>query len=182
MTTKDGSTHNITVGTLAHRIVSSTLRAGWPEARHERNQLILRTGRSEMAAHPVTYRPREALLDAVTAAGVYLWRFLPESDWAPIMIDEALNGGGRPDVVFDHAEHGVLIDELKLGVGRFGESMVRAQIDRYLDEGTALFGERLIGVRLCSVHEPARSRIYLPGRTRSMLASDHPLCRELAPR
>ena len=181
MTTNDGSTHHIQVGALAHRIVAHVLREGWPDQRHERNALVVRAGRAEMDAQPVTYRPREALLEAVTAAGVYLWRFQPAAEWTPVMIEQPLFDV-RPDVVFEHADHGVLIDELKIGVGRSGEDRVRAQIDRYVEAGSARWADRFIGVRLCSVHEPGRSRIHLPGRRRSLLTVEHALAEEIAPR
>jgi hypothetical protein len=74
----------------------------------------------------------------------------------------------------------VLVDELKLGVGRGGETAVREQIDRYLDAGRRMWGSSFIGVRLCAVHEPLQSRLYLPDRRRSVLLTDADVIEGLA--
>lgn len=58
---------------------------------------------------PVAYRSREALVEAVTAAGIYLNRFRPLDGWA-IVDTELQNGPCRFDVVWHHARHGHLID------------------------------------------------------------------------
>lgn len=169
--------HRLQVGGRAQEIVSEVLR--YPEANRSVLQLTQAAARLQ-TVRPISYRPRESHLEAVTAAGVYLRRFALDSEWA-LLGTEVTAGACRFDLVWRHAEHGVLIDELKLGVGRGGELVVRSQIDRYLLEGTQLWSD-FVGVRLCSVHEPALSRLFRPGRRRSALVSDSHLARELAAR
>jgi hypothetical protein len=133
-----------------------------------------------LADHPIPYRPRDSLLQAVTAAGVYLRRFRLHPEWALLGTELAVEDC-RFDLVWEHPRHGVLIDELKLGVGRRGELAVRAQINRYLDAGSNRWAD-FIGVRLCAVHEPAASRLYLPDSVQSGLVSASPLASEFSPR
>jgi hypothetical protein len=46
---------------------------------------------------------------------------------------------------------------------------VRAQIDKYVQRGSQMWGDRFLGVRMCSVHEPARARLFPPKSRRSAL-------------
>jgi hypothetical protein len=76
----------------------------------------------------------------------------------------------------------MLIDELKLGVGRSAETAVRDQIDRYVTAGSRRWGSSFMGLRLCAVHEPLQSRFYLPDRRRSLLLAEADLPHGLAVR
>lgn len=169
--------HRLAVGACAQRIVAETLRS--PTARPSPIELT-NIARRVFVKHPVSYRSRESLLEAVTAAGVYLHRLRPDGDWEFIGAEQT-HGDCRFDLVWEHPRYGHLVDELKLGVGRGGELAVRAQIDRYLEVGAGLW-PHFVGVRLCAVHEPGMSRLYRPGRRRSDLVSESELVAELAPR
>lgn len=164
-------THQLTVGDRAHRIVAEVLKTGRPQVRSEAAILLTRCGRQVFKEHPVDYRSRASFLDAVTAAGVYLQRFHPGAGWE-LTGTEIVVGQSRFDLVYGSTSGPIVIDELKLGVGRAGESAVRAQIDRYVDAGRRLWGSNFIGVRLCAVHEPLQSRLYLPDRHESMLLAE----------
>lgn len=163
--------HSLVVGDRAHRIVGQLVTIGVPPERAARTIALARTAQVIFHDYPVAYRPREALFQAVTAAGVYLSRFHPRTqDWSLLGV-ELVSGSSRFDLVYE-SRHGVLIDELKLGQGRSGESLVREQIDKYVKRGSEMWGERFLGVRMCSVHEPARARFF-PQKSRrsSLLAS-----------
>lgn len=175
------NTHQLVVGDRAHRIVAAALRSEQPPTRSASAITLARCGRQVFADHPVEYRTRESLLDAVTAAGVYLHRFRPTANWS-LLGDEFAVPGSRFDLVHRNQAGAVLIDELKLGVGRTAETAVREQIDRYLAEGRRLWGSSFVGVRLCAVHEPLQSRLYLPDRRRSVLLTEADLEEGLAVR
>jgi hypothetical protein len=175
-TTATSSDHRLQVGSRTQKIIAELLRRGAVPARSE----LTTVARHVFSESPVEYRPRESLLEAVTAAGVYLNRLRPPSSWT-FVGSELHHSSCRFDVVWAHATHGHLIDEIKLGVGRGGELAVRDQVDRYLEVGSAVWPD-LVGVRLCAVHEPAASRLYLPGQRRSALVSASDLVSELAPR
>ena len=64
--------HQMMVGDRAHRIIAATLVEGVQLERRARALQVIRHARAVFQEHPVDYRPREALVDAVTAAGVYL--------------------------------------------------------------------------------------------------------------
>lgn len=178
MTRSEEPLYALQVGDRAHRIAAATVRRGLVPDRAQRAVTILGYAEQVFADHPVEYRSRAAFLAAVTAAGVYVHRFLPPPPWA-LVGGEIVSGGCRFDLVYEHPTRGVLVDELKLGVGRAGETSVRDQIDRYLVEGERVWDRRFVGVRLCSVHEPARSRLYLPGRKKSLTVAESDLAAEL---
>jgi hypothetical protein len=171
--------HHLRVGDRAHRIVATLLRRGVADDRSQRTIALTRCARSVFEEHPIEYRPREAFLDAITAAGVYLQRFRPLQPWL-LIGNEVPSGRCRFDLVHERDGTGVVIDELKLGVSRSGETAVRDQISRYVDEGSKRWGARFRGVRLCAVHEPTRSRLYPPHRKRSLLITESDLAAELA--
>lgn len=165
------TTHQLVVGDRAHRIVAAALRAETPPNRTAHAMLLAQLGRQVFAKHPVEYRSRESLLDAITAAGVYLFRFRPAPQWS-LIAEEFVAEMSRFDLVHRDTRGSTLIDELKLGVGRSAETGVRNQIDRYLTVGSRLWGCDFVGVRLCAVHEPLQSRLYLPDRRRSVLLTE----------
>jgi len=171
--------HQLTVGDRAHRIVAAALRTEQPTTRANSALALTRCGRKVFADHPVDYRSRESFLDAVTAAGVYLNRFRPNTGWS-LVADEFVAEGSRFDLVHRNDDGKILIDEIKLGVGRAGETAVREQIDRYVDTGYQLWGSSFVGVRLCAVHEPLQSRLHLPDRRRSVLLTEADLADGLA--
>ena len=163
--------HPLVVGDRAHRIAGRLVSEGVPPERAPRTIALARTAQAVFREYPVAYRPREALFQAVTAAGVYLSRFHPRSrDWSLVGV-ELVSGSSRFDLAYE-SRHGVIIDELKLGQGRSGESLVREQIDKYVDRGSEVWGDRFLGVRMCSVHEPARARFFPPKSRRSSLLSN----------
>ena len=177
MSENNAELHRLAVGALAQGIVAEVL--GDPSSSVSPLK-ITRAAATVLARRPISYRPQESLLDAVTAAGVYLRRFCPTDSWTFVGA-EYTSHACKFDLVWEHPDHGVLIDELKLGIGRGGEIATRAQIDRYLAEGALLWSE-FVGVRLCAVHEPGRSRLYEPRSSRSALVSEVDLARELAAR
>lgn len=159
------------VGDRAHEVIAVALRSDLPNSRGQRALTLARIAREVFMEHPVKYRPREAFLDAVTAAGVYLHRFRPESP-ARFLGAEVPLDRGRADVVHELASGRVLIDEVKLGMERHLDQTVRSQITRYLDRGSELWGSRFFGVRLCSVHQPAHSIIYTVQDRKGNLVGD----------
>ena len=169
--------HQMVVGDRAHRIVAEVLHEGVQSERHARTLQITRHAKAIFQDNPVSYRPREALFDAVTAAGVYLHRFLPLTPWKVSGI-EVQSGQSRLHLTFCNGGVGNLIDEMKLGVGRYGESAVREQIDRHLEIGQHRWGSSFLGVRLCAIHEPHQSRLHSPGGT-SQLVAESELSEEL---
>lgn len=181
MTTTDSSWYSARVGSQAHRIVARALAAGLSTDRAQRALELTRHARSVFEEHPISYRTREAFLDAVTAAGVYLHRFRPLEPWC-LIGSEAPVGTVRFDVVHELDRLGVLVDEIKLGVGRASEAAVRKQIESYLEHGLLEWGDQFIGVRLCAVHEPLQSRLYLPKRTRSVLFAESDTAKHLVMR
>lgn len=166
--------HALTVGDRAHRIAARALHAGVPDSRSQRVLELSRHARSVFDERPVEYRSREALVTATTAAGVYLHRFRPLLPWR-LLASELPIDGCRFDLVHELDGDLVLVDELKLGVGRADEAAVRKQIDRYVELGSAEWGSRFVGVRLCAIHEPTQSRLYAPDRQRSVLLTDSDL-------
>ncbi len=172
--------HQMTVGDRAHRIVTNILNEGVEQERRTRTLQVSRHARTVFRDHPVSYRPREALFDAVTAAGVYLHRFLLPTPWKVNGV-EVQSGRSRLDIVYNKIGTGFLIDEMKLGIGRYGESAVREQVDRYLELGQDTWGLSFLGVRLCAVHEPRQSRHHSPDGT-SQLLTKSALAEELCVR
>jgi hypothetical protein len=170
MTSSD-QVHALQVGDRAHRIVGAVLQQGAAPLRSMRTLALTRAASDVFRQYPVEHRTREAYFDAVTAAGVYLHRFRPPSSWC--LVDTEMQVGGcRLDIVHRCDGIGVLIDELKLGVGRHGESLVQGQIKRYLAVAQELWGTEFIGVRLCAVHEPTQSRLYSNGSVQPQLISN----------
>jgi hypothetical protein len=171
MTTSDNQVHALRVGDRAHRIVGAVLQEGPAPLRSMRTLALTRAASDVFRQYPVEHRTREAYFDAVTAAGVYLHRFRPPSSWC--LVDTEMQVSGcRLDIVHRCDGIGVLIDELKLGVGRHGETLVQDQIKRYLAAGQELWGAEFIGVRLCAVHEPTQSRLYSNDVTKPQLVSE----------
>ena len=140
---KDRQGHYMRVGDRAHEVIAVALRSNLPSSRGQRAFTLARIAREVFMEHPVQYRPREAFLDAVTAAGVYLNRFRPESP-ARFLGAEVPLDRGRADVIHELASGRVLIDEVKLGMERHLEPTVRAQITRYLDRGSEAPGFPLL--------------------------------------
>ena len=175
------SDHHLIIGNRAHRIVGEVLHEGPPDGRADFALHLTRCARTVFNDHPVTYRPRETFVDAVTAAGVYLRRFRPSAPWS-LIGTEVQHGDCRFDMAFERPEVGVVIDELKLGVSRAGETQVAEQVHRYLEAGKDRWGETFLGVRLCTVHAPAESRFYRADRKRAIALSSSDLGPELAVR
>lgn len=169
MNTQEPNSYALTVGDRAHRIAAALAGRDLGPDRTARAIALTNSAQEIFSKYPVQYRPRESIFQATTAAGVYINRFRPERPWV-FLGSEIASGNCRFDLAFE-SERGILIDELKLGVGRFGESEIRIQIDRYLQEGKRLWGVRFIGVRLCPVNEPLASRLYVPTSQHSRLLS-----------
>jgi hypothetical protein len=174
MDIENGQTHAMKVGDRAHRIVGELLLRDLPSDRAPRTVEITQCASEVFKAHPITYRPREAYLDAVTAAGVYLNRFRPPAPWRLAAVEMRIAHSSL-DIVHELEGRGVLVDELKLGVGRYGESSVQRQIARYLKIGNELWGASFLGVRLCAIHEPSQSTLHVPCGEAPVLLSDSAL-------
>jgi len=160
VTTTQEQTHPMRVGDRTHRIIGALLRVQLSNERALRTVEITRTASQVFSDYPITHRTREAYFDAVTAAGVYLNRFAPQYPWTLEAIEMAV-GDSRLDIVHQ-LEGNYLIDEVKLGVTRTGEQSVQQQIARYLALGNDLWRSSFLGVRLCALHEPFQTRLYLP--------------------
>jgi hypothetical protein len=163
VTSTDTQVHALQVGDRAHRIVGAVLQRNTESSRSQRTLALTQVASEVFRAYPVEHRTRAAYFDAVTAAGVYLHRFRPLASWR-LVATEMQVGRSRLDIVHSNDGVGVVIDELKLGVGRHGENLVQDQIKHYMKVGYELWGPAFIGVRLCAVHEPANSRLYSHGR------------------
>ena len=177
MTHQSNDSYALIVGDRAHKIAAAISRGKMPADRALRARALTEAGSEIFSRFPVEYRPRESLFQAVTAAGVYLSRFRPDAPWT-FLGSEIRSGSCIFDLAFQ-SEAGVLVDELKLGVGRGQEARVREQIDRYLLEGKNLWGNRFIGVRLCPVDEPRASRLYSPNSKRSHLVTESSVAKSL---
>ena len=178
MATSDGQIHALKVGDRTHRIVAELLTRGIPLVHSLRTAAIVRCASEVFKAYPVTYRPRESYFEAVSAAGVYLNRFRPLAPWSVFAIEKQV-GTRRLDVAYRSLGTGYLIDEIKLGVGRYGEDAVQQQISAYLEAGTELWGAEFIGVRLCAIHEPSQTRLYLPGSSSPSPIAESAFAKEL---
>jgi hypothetical protein len=172
--------HHMMVGARAHTVVAAVLRDGPYKSRYELSVAITTAARSAFRSGNVQ-RPREAFFDVITAAGVYLHRFQPADPWK-LVGTELKAEGCRFDLVFKHPVHGVLIDELKLGVSRRSDAAVREQIDKYVHVGSKVYGACFVGVRLCQVHQPMESRLFSPKSQRSTLICESLLSDSLAVR
>lgn len=157
--------HALTVGDRAHRIAGSLLAEGpLPTDRLTRATAILETGREVLANHPADRRPRAVLAEACGAVATYLHYFNLASPWE-FTATEFPVSEGRVDLVFRNNNR-LLIDELKFGLSRHLMSAVLPQVRRYVAAGEELWGDRFIGVRVCTVAEPLSSRLYRPGSSR----------------
>lgn len=177
MTSQTSDTYALLVGDRAHKIAALLAKEVLPADRSLRARALTDAGREVFSIFPVTYRPRESLFQAVTAAGVYLNRFRPIAPWS-LIGTEIRSGNCVFDLAFE-SKSGILIDELKLGISRANETKVREQINRYLVEGKKVWGNRFVGVRLCPVNEPRASRLYLPASKNSRLVSDLAIAQSL---
>jgi hypothetical protein len=165
----------IVVGIKSHLIVSELLRQGpLPSDRLERTTLLLSTARRVLVEHPAKVRPQSVLAQSVGSAAAYVHRFAPSDPWrlrgAEVRLD-----GCRMDLVFVNRHSQVVVaDELKFGADRKLDSAIRPQIEAYLEAGTATWGDRFAGVRLCCVSAPDASRFYPVGRRRSFALNETP--------
>ena len=171
----DTNAYAVRVGQRAHTAAGLVLSAGVESDRTRRVQQVIRACRQVLAAAPIDKRQRAALRDCATAVSAYLARFALPEDWEFLGVEIPL-GGGRADVGYRHCEDGrIFLDEFKTGRGRTNETRLRSQITRYLEGGTDRWGDNFVGLRLCAVAEPQRSRFYIPGRERSVLLADSEL-------
>lgn len=160
------------VGDRTHRVIARVLAAGLSPDRDARTLDVVTTAAEVLRRHPVSSkRQRAAVFEVATAAACYLHRFVLPEPWT-FHDAEMSVVNGRVDVVWANAATGEkLIDEIKSTVGRAGESALRDQIDRYVTAGVAMWGDTFVGVRLCAVSQPRRSRLHTPDRTYSVLLS-----------
>jgi hypothetical protein len=154
------------IGANAHLIVATVLRQGPKSGPLARALQLTEVGRNVFVRQPVGYRSREAMTEAVTASGVYFARFALTNPWVFVQAEYAF-GNCRFDVVWENDGH-FLIDELKLGRGRNGQVMLAEQISRYDKAGRSHWGDTFLGIRMCAVSEPRRSRFYKAGSSRSI--------------
>lgn len=177
MTDQTSDAYALLVGDRAHKIAALLSREVLPTERSLRVRALTDAGREIFSLFPVEYRPRESLFQAVTAAGVYLNRFRPLAPWS-LIGSEIRSGNCIFDLAFE-SDSGILIDEIKLGLGRANEAKVREQLNRYVVEGKQVWGDRFIGVRLCPVNEPRASRLYPANSKYSTLVSDLAIAQSL---
>ncbi len=169
------------VGDRAHRVIARVLTAGLSHDRDTRTLDVVTTAADVMRGHPVSgNRQRAAVFEVATAAACYLHRFVLPEPWR-FHDAEMSVVNGRVDVVWANTVTGEkLIDEVKSTVGRAGESALRDQIDRYVAAGVAMWGDAFVGVRVCAVSQPRRSRLHTPDRTYSVLLSKTSLAGSVA--
>jgi len=161
----DGSSWAARVGQCAHRAIALTLQAGAHPDRLERTQQIIEISRAVLAKSPIPVRTREALANVVSATGIYLHRFALPEPWT-FVGSEIVLGDCRIDLAWE-CDNNVLVDEIKLGIGRPNQAAVADQIRRYQSAATKHWGSAFLGVRLCAIDEPMRSRIYPKNSQRS---------------
>lgn len=159
------------IGRCAHTVIATVLAEGLEAERGCRVQQILRVTREVLADYPIKARVRAVLMECSTASATYLARFALPQGWYFLDSEIPLEGG-RADIAYAHESDGrVLLDEIKTGRGRHGEARLRTQIDRYVLAGRERWGSRFVGVRLCAVSQPSRTRLFLPDRARSISAN-----------
>jgi hypothetical protein len=158
------------IGANAHLIIATVLRQGPKPGPLARTLQVTEVGRNVFHKHVVGYRSREAMTEAVTASGVYFERFAFKAPWDFVKAEYTV-GNCRFDVVWEN-EGAFLIDEIKLGRGRNGQVMLADQIARYDEAGRSHWGDAFLGIRLCAVSEPGRSRFYKAGSSRSVELSE----------
>lgn len=108
-----------------------------------------------------------------TAVGVYARRFVLDTDWT-FKGAEVNAPGSRFDLVWEHDDGRVLIDEIKRGATRNNHTAANQQVQRYLKAGKTLFGSQFVGVRLIWVSAPLGSQFYAAGRIRAVALSSAP--------
>lgn len=170
---RDDDSYALLVGTVAHRAVAQVLDEGLETDRAQRVTQILIAVRNVLAQRTGTVdRAQAVIVDAATATAAYLLRFALPEPWL-YRGSEVPLGGGLADLVWHNPRRDLwLVDEIKTGVSRVTEARLRPQIDRYVDGGAARWRTHFVGVRLCAVSKPAHTRLYPPGRRRSVLWTD----------
>ncbi len=165
-------TYAMQIGDRTHRICALVLATGIETDRLERTGQIVGAARQVLSQHPIGRRARAALVECSSAAACYINRFAPGDDWE-FLGSEVQLGDGRIDLGFRHrGTDQRLIDEIKVGMGRHLDASLRPQVDRYVDAGVEKWGDAFAGVRMCALSAPRTSRLYVPGRKRSILLAE----------
>lgn len=137
---------------------------------------VIEVGRQVMEEMPPANKPRQTLMDSVTSAGVYMHRFKPLRPWTFEGAEQS-HENCRFDLVYSHPEHGVFVDEIKTGASRHDESVIRPQIDRYVVVGQRTWQDRFIGVRVCALKAPARSKLHTHSSRKAAWLKDEDLAK-----
>lgn len=159
------------VGERTHAAIARMLDGGVPADRANRVIAIGEATNAVLTESPVVHpRAKAAKMSVATGVACYLSFFLPPRDWRYVA-SEVVLGRGRADLVFEHGDGRVLVDEVKTGRGRVNETKARPQIDRLLAGGAERWGRQFVGVRLCALSEPQVTRLFVPGKRRSVLVN-----------
>jgi len=162
--TRDRRTRDSRIGVLVHRVIGDVADAARSMPLAEAVRLVHEvTERLVPAERGVT---RTRVLVGSHAAR-YVSLFLP-GPGCEFLGAEVTVGRGRVDLAWSHPTHGVWFDEVKTWrhAGRGWDGATHDQIDRYVEAGRDLFGDRFVGVRLIvtghsqdSVHIDAQGEV-----------------------
>lgn len=155
---------DILVGDRAHRTIGHVLAgAPLPESRAAFAMRVLDATREVIDAHPAaTDRKRALLIGTSTYASAYLRRFKPNPPWL-FVGSEVTVATGRVDLVFQNEQTAeFIVDEIKAGASRAGQTTAREQVLRYIAGGVEAWGSFFIGVRLLWLASPHSSQFYGP--------------------
>lgn len=160
-------THHDTdnAGTVAHAVVAHLAGAARDLPAHAlTEQVIAATGHLVNDAN--RNRRRVVWTEAAAVACAYLRLMPPPAPWSLLGAEHVL-GEGRADVVWEHPDLGVLVDELKSGrtVRRNGTTCGIRQARQYLAALVDEHGDRALGVRLFVAMSVDASLLLVPGQS-----------------
>ena len=164
---RDMRDFQLLTGERAHRVVGHlAAQRPLPADRYEATRVLTSIVADVVGALPKETTRRLALFQAVaTAAGAYARRFMPGPAWLFVGAEHEL-GNGRADLVFRHAETGVVVvDELKVGRSRAAAATVaHHQAARYAVAAAAMWPGQFAGVRVVWLAAPTASEWLASGR------------------
>lgn len=142
-----------TAGLIVHRAIADLLeQTRTPSAFLMREAIKTRTQAIGDRSHTRAVRQR-----AFAFTCLYFWHFALDDSWGFAGAEVDL-GAGHVDLMF-RRDGWVLIDEVKTGIdARLALGMTtQRQTDRYVVDARKVHGDRLLGVRVLALGDPARS-------------------------
>ena len=142
------------VGTRVHRVIAGLARAH-PTDRPS-PAVVLSACCADLDRDRVDERVRRRAVSQGlrTATNVYVGLAWPPDGWVFAGAEVSL-GGARADLVWEHTDGRVLIDELKTGA----DDTAARQVARLLAAGRRRYGTALVGVRLVPLGAINRMRL-----------------------